>query len=58
MPSHSHNVGTSGNGASGAPYDKFVSSTLGNLVATSSIGGGGAHNNIQPSQVIRYIVKA
>lgn len=52
MPAHTHTVtalsGAAGSGASGGDTgDKN----------TSSVGGGGAHNNVQPSYVLNYIIK-
>jgi microcystin-dependent protein len=29
-----------------------------NGAATSSTGGGGAHNNVQPTMVLNFIIKA
>jgi microcystin-dependent protein len=66
MPSHSHNTGGSpgiyrdyiGNGTSHATLNYTTSATVSNPFNTNSVGGGQAHNNLQPYQVVNYIIKA
>lgn len=56
MPAHTHNGldGFSGAGGSGTYSGANRAS---NAVATSSTGGGEAHNNIQPYVTLNYIIK-
>lgn len=55
MPSHTHNdVGYS---PSGAPGNGYVAGASQNGTVTSATGGGGAHNNIQPSAVVVKLIK-
>lgn len=56
MPAHTHNGldGFSGSGGSGT-YSG--ANRVSNAVATSSTGGGGAHNNLQPYFAINFIIK-
>lgn len=56
MPAHTHNAldGFSGAGGSGTYPGANRAS---NSVATSSTGGGGAHNNIQPYLTMNFIIK-
>lgn len=61
MPSHKHKLAfnTTGSGSgSGIPWN--ASDTLVGLdeIACAETGGGKAHNNIQPSFVLCYIIKA
>lgn len=56
MPSHSHTI--TGNATTGG--SSFVSVTAGTTSlspSTNSTGGGGAHNNVQPTIVLNYIIK-
>lgn len=63
MPSHGHNIrGGSGGipdwfGGSGAAYGMLQTggSQYGNYIQNE--GGGGAHDNVQPSIVLNYIIK-
>lgn len=62
MPSHVHNVQGSTNGyAGGIAGGLFFSSTPpthpGYQNVIDAAGGGGAHNNLQPYQVVNYIIK-
>lgn len=66
MPSHGHNFNYSTTGASGGAY--FSGNSVGvalhnttNTTATGSVaaaGSGNAHNNVQPSMAMNYIIKA
>lgn len=59
MPSHNHGIKFDSNGAwgSGLPHIQDGSETTTNYSMTNS-GGGQAHNNLQPYQVVCYIIKA
>jgi microcystin-dependent protein len=62
MPSHSHSYsfrmglesGRSGSDPKGTEIDEYERTFKGN---TNKTGGEGAHNNIQPSIVINYLIK-
>lgn len=55
MPSHTHNdVGYS---PSGGPGNGYTAGASQNGTVTSATGGGGAHNNIQPSAVVVKLIK-
>lgn len=56
IPSHSHNVGVSASGASGAAVNAVVDA-FDNVKATQVTGGGGAHNNVQPTIILNKIIK-
>lgn len=55
MPAHTHGTPYGGNGA-GGPTSQAAQTTSGTITSTST-GGDGAHNNIQPSLVVYYIIK-
>ena len=58
MPAHTHQVGTYYgvlSGAGNAINSPVLGSTTTDL--TSSTGGGGAHNNMQPSLVTSFIIR-
>jgi len=60
LPKHSFNVPASG-GTGGGFLETLYrggSSTPDNQVATNTVGGDQAHNNIQPSVAVNYIIKA
>ena len=60
MPAHTHNLNAEGL-ASSAGTEITARGQSGNPVpdyATKSTGGGGAHNNLQPSLVVTKIIKA
>jgi microcystin-dependent protein len=58
MPSHSHTslMRSSAGGTSGPVGGTFSSS--GFSFSTDSTGGGGAHNNVQPTMIANYIIYA
>jgi len=55
MPSHNHSSLLLGNagGTTGLP----VTGTVTTGTSTGNTGGGGAHNNMQPSTVVNFIIK-
>lgn len=55
MPSHSHDTWGSGvqNGGTNGSYGDGGSKNL----STTSTGGGDAHNNVQPTIILNYIIK-
>lgn len=57
MPAHSHDISCAQENLGGS--SRVQSSPVGTsaTLSTSSKGGGGAHNNIQPYQVLNYIIK-
>jgi len=56
MPAHTHTINVYNAGGTGFAYNG-TSTTLTGTPATSSTGGGGAHNNLQPYFVSTYIIK-
>lgn len=55
IPEHTHTFGSTSNMAQGGnayPVDS------GSQRSTSSAGGDGAHNNVQPTIILNYIIKA
>lgn len=58
MPSHTHVVATA-LAANGAAIASATGALVnGSATGVSNTGGGGAHNNLQPYQVVNYIVKS
>lgn len=58
MPSHTHNVGLNLNAVNVAQgATSFIGSSSGNWTVGNT-GGGQAHNNVQPTMVLNYIIKA
>ncbi len=62
MPAHTHSKATQFGNAPGAFSDdsiwtKVASTAGGTVNPTGSTGGGGAHNVIQPSLVVNFIIK-
>lgn len=55
MPSHSHNA--YGNGAQNGGFNGSYGDGGSLNVSTSSTGGGQAHNNVQPTIILNYIIK-
>jgi len=62
MPSHRHETGakdsTAGQGAA-ATVEFIVNydNTVGTPQTSNYVGGGGAHNNVQPTIILNYIIK-
>lgn len=58
MPSHTHNTpsifGVNGSGYSGVVTDSPAGYSA---LTTTAAGGGSAHNNVQPTLVLNYIIK-
>lgn len=62
MPAHGHNVqggtnGYTGGIAGGLFFSNNPPSHAGYTGLINNTGGGGAHNNLQPYQVVNYIIK-
>jgi microcystin-dependent protein len=57
MPAHTHNMHTDVNGGGTVDGHTGFAPNTQDLEPTSSTGGGGAHTNIQPSTVVRFIIK-
>ena len=62
IPSHSHSMGSNSrvqvgldNGTAYAGYSPTQYSVT--TYSTQSTGGGGAHNNVQPTIILNYIIK-
>ena len=57
MPSHNHNSGNNFEASGGSNNWAIRSNAAyyGNPIATTSTGGGQAHNNLQPYQVVGYM---
>lgn len=60
MPSHTHTAPVYPTRVPGIPFfgarDAASSGSYGNAT-TQATGGGGAHNNLQPSAVVRWLIK-
>lgn len=56
MPAHSHTVSAGTTAGAGANLTDSLN-TGSNAYATNSQGGGAAHNNVQPSLALNYIIK-
>lgn len=55
IPSHSHTISTAGNLSLTSGVAAANSGV--NSPTTGSTGGGGAHNNVQPTIILNYIIK-
>lgn len=55
MPSHSHNA--YGNGVANGGFEGSYGENGNQNVSTSLTGGGQAHNNVQPTMILNYIIK-
>jgi microcystin-dependent protein len=61
MPSHAHTFGFSESSTqTGGGGDRLnnISTTGGQIVTTTTAGSGSAHNNVQPTFILNYIIKA
>lgn len=58
MPTHSHSMDGVFPGLAFAPGELPVETPLGFSVNTGDTGGGGSHNNMQPSLAIRFVIVA
>lgn len=56
MPAHQHQYNVASNGA-GSLWARGQAGTDISSPLTSSSGGGGAHNNVQPTIILNYIIK-
>ena len=58
MPSHVHTVGTSNPGGGNAPVNgSYTAPGSAQITSMSPAGGDGAHNNIQPTMTVNFIIK-
>ena len=58
MPSHNHTFGCANQGGGDFTYtSNSTGGPRGSIQGTSSVGGGAAHNNLQPYLVVNYIIK-
>jgi len=59
MPAHTHDQNASSAGSGGSPGTTSMSSSTNNGSGglTDSTGDGGAHNNVQPTMILNYIIK-
>ena len=57
MPSHNHNAGGSTSFAQGDSAPANARNTAAGTLPTSDTGGGSAHNNVQPTFILNYIIK-
>lgn len=58
MPSHRHNLGTAVAGSNSNSNLGVIGDAGGDNRQSSLTGGGGAHNNVQPTLILNYIIKA
>lgn len=58
MPAHTHTYSWGTGGAqAGGSFTAMIPAGFDNANTTSSTGSGGAHNNVQPTLVLNYIIK-
>ncbi|WP_104137213.1 tail fiber protein [Cryobacterium sp. Y62] len=59
MPTHAHSINAHDTGAdqTSGGNRAYLTSGGANDRSTRSTGGGGAHNNVQPSRVVNFIIK-
>lgn len=63
IPAHAHQIQRSNSAASSVAADatahyRIQANTGASITDTQNTGGGGAHNNTQPTIVLNYIIKA
>lgn len=58
MPSHSHSATVNNTLGTSSAFARGNAASAGGTANTSSIGGGGAHNNLQPSLVVAFMIYA
>lgn len=61
MPSHNHNANGAASVVANSNNNLFMGAgnpPVGNVGTVNSTGGGAAHNNVQPTMVLNYIIKA
>lgn len=57
MPAHTHTVTTTSNSGTSTPDVAGGTPANTNSISTSSAGSGNAHNNLQPSLTVNFIIK-
>jgi microcystin-dependent protein len=57
MPSHSHTVSAAGTGTASTNYATKASTAQNTSFTTDTAGSGNAHNNVQPTIILTYIIK-
>jgi len=57
MPAHTHDTGFEINNDTTSGGDQIYRPPGGAGINTGSTGGGGAHNNVQPTIILNYIIK-
>lgn len=59
IPAHTHSTGIYGSGATSPPAPVASSTTRGSTAydTAANAGGGGAHNNVQPTFILNYVIK-
>jgi microcystin-dependent protein len=62
MPSHRHDIQRSNSaatsvGADASAHYRISADSGATITTTQNTGGGGAHNNMQPTIVLNYIIK-
>lgn len=58
IPAHNHAINNaSGASGSGSSDQRASGASVGEAVTSSNTGGGGAHNNMQPSAVVNWLIK-
>jgi len=57
IPGHTHNFGSISGGTAAVPVTGGPFTAAGSTYTTTSTGGGGAHENFQPSTVVRWLIR-